>query len=47
MVRARYRNCTTAGSIPARGPIVAFFATTPGLKCKKFTPEIMNLSKGK
>ena len=30
LVRALHRNRRAAGSIPARGPIVAFFATAPG-----------------
>jgi hypothetical protein len=30
MVRALHRNRRAAGSIPARGPIVVFFATAPG-----------------
>ena len=30
LVRVLLRNRRAAGSIPARGPIVAFFATAPG-----------------
>ena len=30
LVRALHRNRRTTGSIPARGPSVAFFATAPG-----------------
>ena len=30
LVRALHRNRRAAGSIPAGGPIVAFFATAPG-----------------
>ena len=30
VVRALHRNRRAAGSIPARGPIVAIFATAPG-----------------
>ena len=30
LVRALHRNRRAAGLIPARGPIVVFFATAPG-----------------
>ena len=35
LVRALHRNRRTAGSIPATGPIVAYFAAAPGYRSNK------------